>query len=813
MKYYILFLLSLAFINCFSQITFQEHIVIDNANFLNEPKTVISADVDGDGDMDVISASSLDTGKIGWFENLDGTNISIHLNLISTEMGRISSLFVADVDNDGDMDIFGTALLPSDNVFWFKNLDGHGNFSSLKLITNYAGKTTSIYLKDLDGDEDLDLVIALKETNRIHWHENLDGLGNFGERKTVTSDNARDPRSVFVDDIDGDGDNDILFTSYQDGVSWAENVDGQGNFNIVHPIVEAGIRVNAIAKDVDGDGDLDVVTARGQSFFWYENIDGQGDLSTEHRTYTSGNITYIQAADINNDGDLDIVVAIENRAGWFENLDGQGIFGSENIIPNSTNNFNKVNSVFAVDIDNDGDIDLLTSCRDNLIRLFKNGDGLGNFGSQIILNYNLGEVSYVIAEDIDNDGDLDLFAGGRKIAWFKNENGQGNFGDPRNIDSDAYSTNAIDFTDMDGDGFKDLIYSGTFWDEISWRKNLNGQGDFGSQNIIFGGFGEDGYLSFFLADVDGDGLEDLITESESENYIYLSWHKKLTDGSYGERQIIEEFIGESNTINATDLDNDGDLDILYYDRYYDKILWYKNTNGLGNFVLQQIITTDAIETRELFTSDLDGDGDLDVLSASFDDNKIAWYENTDGNGLFGDQQIISTDVEGGYSVKAVDLDMDGDMDVISASSSDSKIAWYENLDGLGNFGDQQIITINANGARLVDFADLDGDGDIDVLSASWSDGTIAWYEHSPILSINANNQLDFTLYPNPTPGHFTINSSQTIDNIDVYTQLGQLILSVPNKNQIDISFLNSGMYFIKISDKKGNSILKKIIKK
>ncbi|MBK9461508.1 MAG: VCBS repeat-containing protein [Sphingobacteriales bacterium] len=69
------------------------------------------------------------------------------------------------------------------------------------------------------------------------------------------------------------------------------------------------------------------------------------------------------------------------------------------------------------------------------------------------------------------------------------------------------------------------------------------------------------------------------------------------------------------------------------------------------------------------------------------------------------------------SVYAADLDNDGDMDVLSASSGDDKIAWYEN-DGSGNFGTQQIITTDANGATSVYAADLDNDGDMDVLSAS-----------------------------------------------------------------------------------------------
>jgi hypothetical protein len=72
------------------------------------------------------------------------------------------------------------------------------------------------------------------------------------------------------------------------------------------------------------------------------------------------------------------------------------------------------------------------------------------------------------------------------------------------------------------------------------------------------------------------------------------------------------------------------------------------------------------------------DGDMDVLSASYADNKIAWYKNTDGDGTFGAQQVISTAALGAISVYATDIDGDGDMDVLSASFTDDKIAWYKN---------------------------------------------------------------------------------------------------------------------------------------
>jgi FG-GAP-like repeat len=73
---------------------------------------------------------------------------------------------------------------------------------------------------------------------------------------------------------------------------------------------------------------------------------------------------------------------------------------------------------------------------------------------------------------------------------------------------------------------------------------------------------------------------------------------------------------------------------------------------------------------------VDGDGDLDVLSASPIDNKIAWYEN-DGSEVFTVHEI-STVADGAQSVFAADVDGDGDMDVLSASQNDDKIAWYEN---------------------------------------------------------------------------------------------------------------------------------------
>ena len=119
----------------------------------------------------------------------------------------------------------------------------------------------------------------------------------------------------------------------------------------------------------------------------------------------------------------------------------------------------------------------------------------------------------------------------------------------------------------------------------------------------------------------------------------------------------------------------------------------------SGFGPQQAITTAADGAISVYAADLDGDGDMDVLSASEYDDKVAWYAN-ECQGNFGGQQVIMTNVDFVWSVYATDLDGDGDIDVLSASIGDNKIAWCAN-DGSGNFGPQQVITTAADGATCV----------------------------------------------------------------------------------------------------------------
>jgi len=440
-------------------------------------------------------------------------------------------------------------------------------------------------------------------------------------------------------------------------------------------------------------------------------------------------------------------------------------FGEQQVI---TTAVQQVTSLNAADIDGDGNIDVLaTSYEDNKLIWYKNLDGLGSFSESLVIDDNLISSHDAFIADVDGDGDMDVVAISRynisvKLAWYENIDGLGNFSEEQIIYIDDFDIHRISSADIDGDGDIDIVTSN--YKKLTWFENLNGLGDFSDQIII----------------------------SEVENSPYpFSYNFPV------------------------DIDGDGALDIVSSGSHMAKIAWFKNLDGLGTFAEEQIITIDnLIKIKDIHAADLDGDGDVDVLSASRDDGKIAWYENTDGLGTFGEQQLISSPEElYGFSVVAADIDNDGDMDVISGRGDDY-VNWYENLDGLGNFSEVNIISTEVDGVTHVLTSDLNNDGNIDVLSASNLDNKIAWYENLGELGFGDFLKSEIEIYPNPTKNTIYIQSPILINNIKIYDVLGKLVLEEENPiptMQLDISNVASGLLLVQIETDKG-FVVKMVVK-
>jgi len=787
-----------------AELTFNKYIIASaNLPWTLDARSISVIDLDDDGDMDVLVGESR-TEEIKWYENDGQNNFSEHI--IMDVRYSISSVFSNDIDHDGDLDVFYGG---SDKIKWWRN-DGHQNFAE-NTIENDLIWVRSVCAADLDGDNHTDLIGAdhgrdNDTTSCILWWENS-GFEIFKMRTIAIG--FWGAKCVSALDMDQDDDIDILGAAQRDGeIAWWEN-DGDANFS-EHNITDDYEGVSSVLlNDLDLDGDIDVISA----------------------------------ADNDDEGIMEI--------NWWEN-DGRQRFTRHTIL----NDFSNAREIYACDVDNDGDIDVLGAGNDEIVWCVNDG----NQEFEAVTVGELDEAATIYAVDMDGDGWVEIFAGGRiEIAYWKIEE---SFFEIHSISDDA-RVRSIKVVDMDGDGDKDLCCGNNY--NVSWWENdgnqsfeeylvfeeffpcksvattdIGGDGDLDIIGVSFDGDGggggirwwendgemsfddheitynQNGYNKVHAVDIDSDSDIDIIALSNWGECI--EWWENDGQQNFSQRNLVEGF-RYCNDFFPIDLDGDDDFDIIGSSGASagDAIRWWEN-EGEGNF--SEHIVSDSIASK-IIPTDLDRDGDIDIVCANGGVRALFFWLENDGQQGFTVQTISYCQIA---SVAAEDMDGDGDGDLISAEGE--KASWWEN-DGHQRFSQHRLP--GDYWARCIDAVDLDDDDYNDILAAS--SGNIIWWENlideqgigDRVVEVGIPARFELVaVYPNPfNPSVVAIVGlpNPMNLNVNVYNILGCRISTLANgwfsagehSFKFDASGVAGGVYIIRASVPGQRVLTRKIV--
>ena len=280
-----------------------------------------------------------------------------------------------------------------------------------------------------------------------------------------------------------------------------------------------------------------------------------------------------------------------------------------------------------------------------------------------------------------------------------------------------------------------------------------------------------GTTSIEFGDLDGDADLDMLVFSGSK----ILWYPKLDDATYGEPRTVSQHFPVGVSAVIADLDGDGDHDIAASSYFGNKVSWFENVDGQGRFSGERLAGSEHQGAATLLVSDVDADGDQDLVSLAFFDGRLFWLENSQGNGSqwrdhtiaenIAIQQVVLKDFNGdnredllvindstvelyandasGYSlgsplievesissVQPADIDGDGDLDLVTSSytanlpfgeQNTKAIQWHENQQG--TFETSHDLVTMSRGSRLFALADVESDGDVDIVSNSIGAGS------------------------------------------------------------------------------------------
>jgi hypothetical protein len=696
--------------------------------------------------LDIEGGASADCNSNGVPDDCEVRAVNYGLDLLGALRigGDQQRIRAADLDGDGDADLVWSRS-ENPTVVGFLWNDGQGGFdadpdSALRLELT----TSALAVFDADGDSRLDVFLARERG--FTWYRNLGG------RSFELQDDAPapfDPGSFAAGDLDGDGDADLAAAA-DSGVVIVRNLAGEApRFQVDAPIRIGTRPFKVLLADLDGDLDLDLLTLNALDNLSVSLNDGAGRFGAARHLGPGGDVLDGALLDLESDGDLDLalslirkgaprLVLLANRGdGAFERLD--------DIEARS-----RLKSLVGADLDGDGDLDLAAisagAAGGTIVAFFSHGNGrlsaprslrsesgafllaaeiAGGGTPELLLAQPrfqqvlvFGAALEALGADCDRDGISDdcQLAGkdcnGNRVpdaceiaAGALRDCDQDGVPDP--CEDDCNQNGEPDDCELAGGRAADCDRNGVP-DECDLRPSFRLL-PAGEYPIDAAGF------HFTTLDFDRDGDIDVVITNAAG-----LWLHRNRAGVLGDRERLLERSGVLRSLPA-DFDGDGAADLCVLDRSGLPVFLFIPARGPGG----RIIPLDAFPGPPVPASpvleDLDGDRRADIVLAAIDGERSFFQAFlNDGQGSFGASGPIGVPSIV-WSMLLADFEADGDADLL-LGTTDGSLELHAN-DGRGGFQRSRALRVGRDPVLLAS-GDVNGDGWTDAAAYTLGSGRL-----------------------------------------------------------------------------------------